>query len=156
MRPITFTCRATLPFTPRQTADSILDLANWPKFQGYGPLPGIRSAEFEIRTAEIVGTRIRVINTDGSSHVEEIVEWQPQERLELRMSGFSPPLSRLATHFVETWTLRQNGDATNVERSFELYPSSRWTKAALWLISRILKRAVDRSLRQMQHAPPEV
>lgn len=46
----------------------------------YGPLPGIREAEFEAKTAEIVGTRIRVTNRDGSTHVEEIVEWEPTRR----------------------------------------------------------------------------
>ena len=45
----------------------------------------------------MVGTRIRVTNTDGSTHVEEIVEWEPARRIRLRIGGFSPPLSRLAT-----------------------------------------------------------
>jgi hypothetical protein len=150
MTPITFTCRATLPFSPQQIVDSILDLANWPKFEGYGPLPGIKTAEFEVRTPEIVGTRIRVTSTDGSRHVEEIVDWQPEERLQQRMSDFSPPLSHLATHFVETWDFRRDGDATNVIRSFELHPRSAWTTPLLWVIARLLKRAVDRSLQQMK------
>jgi hypothetical protein len=75
MTPITFTCRATVPFTPQQIADQILNLANWPKFQGYGPLPGIMAAEIEVRTPHVVGTRIQVTNTDGSRHVEEITVW---------------------------------------------------------------------------------
>jgi len=152
MSPITFTCRACLPLSPQQVADQILDLTNWPKFNGYGPLPGIRSAEFERRTPESIGTRIRVTNTDGSSHVEEIVEWRPEERLRLRMEGFSPPLSRLATHFSETWEFRREQDATLVTRSFELHPRSAMATPALWLIARLLKRAIDRNLRQMRDA----
>ena len=74
-------------------------------------LPGIKAAEFEARTPEVVGTRIRVTNTDGSSHVEEIVEWEPDRRLRLRMGEFSPPLSRLATGFDETWEFERTGEA---------------------------------------------
>jgi hypothetical protein len=80
MRSITFTRRETLALAPADIAGQILDLAKWPEFAGYGPLPGIQSAEFEARTPEVVGTRIKVTNTDGSVHVEEIVEWQADTR----------------------------------------------------------------------------
>lgn len=96
MKPIKFACHDTLPFGPEEITRRILDLTNWPDFQGYGPIPGIKVAEFEVRTPGIVGSRIRVSNTDGSSHVEEIVEWQPDRRLRMRFQDFSAPLSRLA------------------------------------------------------------
>jgi hypothetical protein len=70
---------------PGEIASQILDLANWTSFTGYGVLPGITSAEFEVRTPDVVGTRIRVTNTDRSSHVEEIVEWRPDRRVRLDM-----------------------------------------------------------------------
>jgi hypothetical protein len=95
-----------------------------PDFTGFGLIPGIKTAEFEVRTPGIVGSRIRVTNTDGSSQVEEIVEWQPDHRLRLRMQDFSAPLSRLATVFDETWEFRRIGDATKVTRSFELHAKS--------------------------------
>ena len=82
----------------------ILDVTNWMDFKGFGFLPGIKLAEFEVKTPDIVGSRIRVTNTDGSSHVEEIVEWQSDRRLKLHMNEFSPPLARLATSFEETWS----------------------------------------------------
>ena len=97
MNPITFTCHATLEITPEEIAQQILDVTKWLDFKGYGPLPGIRAAEFEVRTPEIVGSRIQVTNTDGSKHVEEIVEWQPAQRIQLQMKDFSAPLSRLST-----------------------------------------------------------
>lgn len=149
MRSITFRCAATLPLTPEVIAGQILDLARWPEFGGYGPLPGIKSAEFEARTPEFVGTRIRVTNRDGSTHVEEVVEWQPDRRVRLRMSGFSSPLSRLATAFVETWQFERSGDETRVTRSFELHAKGWATRPVLWLISILLRRAVARHLRQM-------
>ena len=80
MKPITFSCEETLGIPPERIAEQILDISRWSGFQGYGVLPGIKAAEFEVRTPEIVGSRIRVIDTDGSSHLEEIVEWEPDRR----------------------------------------------------------------------------
>ena len=148
-RPITFSCETTLPQRPEEIASQILDLSRWPEFNGYGPLPGIKRAEFETRTDEVVGTRIRVTNRDGSTHVEEIVEWEPTRRLRLHMHEFSPPVSRLATSFDETWDFEREGDRTDVVRSFEMHPKSALTRPLLWLISFLLKRAIARHLEQM-------
>ncbi len=152
MRPVTFTCRATVALAPADIAGQILDPAKWSEFGGYGPLPGVKSAEFEARTPGGVGTRIRVTNTDGSPHVEEVVEWRPDARLVLRMADFSPPLSRLATRFEEAWAFERAGDATRVARTFRLYPKSVLTRPAVWLISFLLRRAVARHLRQIKAA----
>jgi hypothetical protein len=154
MRPITFRCTDTLPQAPEDIARQILDLANWTSFTGYGVLPGIKTAEFEVRTPDVVGTRIRVTNTDRSSHVEEIVEWQPDRRVRLDMKDFSRPLSRLASGFVETWEFERLDSGTRVTRSFELHARSAFTRPVLWLISLLLKRAVARHLRQMKVPAP--
>jgi uncharacterized membrane protein len=150
MEPIRFSCRATLDLPPEEIAAGILDLDRWPEFTGYGPLPGIRSAEFELRTPQIVGSKVRVTNTDGSTHVEQIVEWAPPRRLRLHMGEFTPPLSRLASGFDEIWEFESDGDATRVVRSFEMHPRSDLTRPLLWLISRLVKRAIARHLRQMR------
>jgi hypothetical protein len=150
MKPITFSCEATLYLAPENIAAKILDLVNWIDFKEYGFLPGIKAAEFEVRTPGVVGSRIRVTNTDGSSHVEEIIEWQPEYRLRLHMREFSAPLSRLATGFVETWEFQRIDNATRVTRSFELHAKSFFARPILWMISFFLKRAVARHLRQMQ------
>ena len=149
MKPITFSCHEMLPFAPEEIAKQILDLAKWSDFHGYGPLPGIKVAEFDVRTEGVVGTRIRVTNTDGSSHVEEIVEWRPDQRIRLEFKEFSPPVSRLATRFEETWEFERVGDGTKVIRSFQLHARSVLTKLLLWLISFFLRRAIDRHLREM-------
>jgi len=91
-----------LEFAPEGIARRILDLSNWIDFKGFGPIPGIRLAKFEVRTPDIVGSLIRVTNTDGSKHVEEIIEWQHDHRLRPLMKDFSTPLSRLAREFEET------------------------------------------------------
>lgn len=153
MKPITFICHETLPLSPEEIAQQILDVAKWSDFRGYGPIPGIKSAEFETRTPNIVGSRIAVTNLDGSTHVEEIVEWQPERRLQLRMGSFSKPLSRLATSFVETWECERVGNVTKVARSFELNAKSMLTNPLLWFISLFLKRAIARHLRDIKSKP---
>lgn len=155
MKPITFACHETLPLAPEAIAEQILDVANWPDFRGYGPIPGIKSAEFETRTPNVVGSRIRVTNLDGSSHNEEIVVWQPDRRIQLQMGKFSKPLSRLATAFVETWEFERVGNETKAIRSFELNAKSMLTKPILWLISFFLKRAIARHLTEIKHAAQE-
>jgi hypothetical protein len=154
MKPIVFSCEGTLPRAPEEIASQILDLANWPAYTGFWPLPGIKRAEFEVCTPEIVGTRFRVTDTDGSSHVEEIVEWQPTHRLQLRMHDFSAPLSRFATRFEETWQFERTNEGTEVIRSFELYATSLFAKPFLWVISLLLRRAIARHLRQLAVAAP--
>ena len=150
MRPITFTCEDTLPLAPEDISRQILDLTKWPDFHGYGPIPGIRVAEFEVQTPGIVGSRIRVTNGDGSSHVEEIVEWEPNHRLQLEMKEFSAPLSRLATGFEETWEFKRTGNETHITRSFQMHAMSALTRPVLWLMSFLLKKAIARHLRKMR------
>jgi hypothetical protein len=150
LKPITFSCEETLGLPPEKIADQILDISLWSGFQGYGVLPGINTAEFRIRTPEIVGSRIQVTNADGSSHVEEVVHWEPNRRVSLTFREFSPPLSRLATGFEETWEFSRIGQNTRVVRSFELSAKSSVTRPLLWLISILLKRAIARHLRQMR------
>ena len=150
MRPIRFSCTETLRLLPADIVGLILDPANWTGFKGYAVLPGIRAAEYEARTPGVIGSRIRVINTDGSSHVEEVVEWQPDRQLRLQMKGFSPPLSRLASGFEESWVFRRTDGATRVTRSFELHPKSRLARPVLWLISLLLKWAIARHLRELR------
>ena len=149
-KPVAFSCRAILPIDPEEIARRILDLDRWPEFQGYAMLPGIKAARFDVRTPQVVGTRIRVTNTDGSTHVEEIVEWQPDRRLALHMHEFSPPLSRLATAFDETWEFERVAGGTQVVRSLELHARSLLARPFLWAISLLLKRAIARHLREMQ------
>jgi hypothetical protein len=150
MKPITFTCEETLPLAPEDIARQILDLTKWPDFHGYGPIPGIKGAAFAAQTPGIVGSRIRVTNRDGSSHVEEIVEWQPDRRIRLQMKEFSPPLSRLATGFEETWEFQVTGNEIHVTRSFHLHAKTFPARLLLRVISFFLKRAIDRHLREMR------
>jgi hypothetical protein len=149
MNPITFSCEATLPHSPEAIAGQILDPTKWPDFHGYGPIPGIKAAEFAVRTPGIVGSRFTVTDEYGSSHIEEIVEWQPDHRVRLEMREFSAPLCWLATRFEETWAFQRLDGETRVTRSFQLYPRSALTKPLLGLVAFFLRRAIARNLREM-------
>ena len=148
--PIYFACHAVLPQTPEEIASKILDTSNWPDFNGYGPLPGIKSADFVARTQEIVGSKILVENTDGSRHAEQILVWDPPRELRLRLFEFSAPLSWLADHFEEHWIFEDRSEGCAVVRRFELYPRSLASWPIVWLISWLLKGAVNKHLRQIR------
>jgi hypothetical protein len=105
---------------------------------------------FDLQTPGVIGSRIRVTNRDGSSHIEEIVEWQPDHRLRLHLKEFSPPLSRLATGFEETWEFNLTESGTHVTRSFELHARSFLTRLFLAMVAFFLKRAIARHLREMR------
>lgn len=142
-----------LRLTPAQVGEAMLQLENWSDFRGYGPLPGIREARFRVRTPEVVGTEIAVTNTDGSSHVELITEWLDTGGIVMRMSEFTVPLSRFATHFIERWVFEPSAAGTHVVRSFELHPRTWWGGLLLRLIAPLMRRAVDRHLRDMNAGP---
>ncbi|MEQ9497706.1 MAG: SRPBCC family protein [Deltaproteobacteria bacterium] len=147
MAPVRFTCVQVMKIGPDEVRAGILDVEQWTDFRGYGPLPGIRRATFVERTPEVVGSRIAVENEDGSTHVEQIVAWG--DEIAMRMSSFSPPLSRLATHFDESWRFETIADGTRVERTFVLHAKSAWTRPLLSLIALPLRRAVARHLASM-------
>ncbi|GJM20049.1 MAG: hypothetical protein DHS20C14_22620 [Phycisphaeraceae bacterium] len=158
-RPIPLTCTATLALSPAEIGDVILDLDRWHEFTGYGPLPGIRSAAFEIppdpEADSIVGTRIAVVNTDGSTHAEEILAWDPGREIHLRLGSFSAPLSRFATHFDERWAFDAHADGTTTAvRTFELHARRWWGVPVLWLVRPLMKRAVLRSMQPLMAGGP--
>ena len=149
LAPIQITATRSLRRSPEEIGQELLRLENWKNFNGYGPLPGIREARFRHRTPEVVGTQIEVTNRDGSSHVEEIVEWLHTGSIVIRMSGFSAPLSRFATHFIERWTFSAEGGAQRVCRSLALHPSGWAGGVFLRLIGPLMRRALDRHLQEL-------
>jgi len=127
----------------------IIDTANWSYFKGSGMLPGIASAEFERRTDNMVGSRIRVKNTDGSQHVETIYRWTLGQDVAMRFEDFTPPLSRLATHFTEEWSFVNAPPGTQVTRKFSLYPKNAIGWLMLQFIARPFKQAIAKHMQDM-------
>ena len=66
------------------------------------------------------------------------------------MKEFSPPLSRLATRFEETWEFQHTDNGTHVTRSFHLHAKTYLARLLLQVISFFLKRAIARHLREMR------
>lgn len=138
-----------MPLPPEAVIAGIFDLARWPDFKGYGPLPGIASARFETQTPNWVGTRIRVTNSDGSTHLEEVLSCDANSLL-MQLTDFSPPVAHLASHFEEDWQLTAlNENQTQVVRRFALYAHNPLCRWVLRGIAVLLKQAVQRHLDQM-------
>jgi hypothetical protein len=149
MKPITFQCHKLIPRTGEEICAAIANVDAWSQFAGYGFLPGIENAVYENRTEDMIGSRIRVRNTDGSGHVEEIYHWIPGQEVAMKLHEFTPPLSRLASHFTEEWRLKTVSQGTIVTRSFAMYPVRPLTRPFVWLISLLFRRAINRHLVEM-------
>lgn len=136
--------------TSQAILEQILNVQSWPNFRGYGPLPGIREATIIHQPTEIVGTKFLVTSDDGSTHSEEVIAWEPGKMLVMKMSEFSKPLSRLATHFDEIWTFDERPGTTLLIRTFHLYPQSLLTRPFLWLIACLLRPAIVKHTQQLK------
>ncbi|GAB4149263.1 MAG: hypothetical protein Fur0021_10020 [Candidatus Promineifilaceae bacterium] len=152
MQPITFECSQLIPYSALEICAAIADVTLWSEFKGYGPLPGIARAEYVRRTDDMVGSQVRVHNTDGSEHVEEITVWEPGRRVTMKLHGFTPPLRRLATHFTEEWGFTVQDDGTLVTRKFQMFATQPLARPFLWLISLLFRQAVRQHLSDMARA----
>lgn len=150
MKPITIRIQRHNNQTPQEICAAFLDTDRWPEFQGYSILPGIKSARFETRTSNMIGSRIRVHNTDDSSHVEEIIEWEENRKLALRFQEFNSPLKDLASHFIEEWTFAPSQSGTEVIRSMSMYPKNVLGWVMLFPISRLMKKAFEKNASQLE------
>ena len=149
MNPIEFHCSQLMKRSANDICMQIVDTANWSYFKGAGMLPGIAHAEYERRTDDMIGSRIRVQNTDGSQHVEEIYRWTLGQDVAMRFENFTPPLRRLATHFTEEWRFASVKEGTHVTRTFKLYPKNVIGWLMLQLISYPFKQAIAKHMQEM-------
>lgn len=142
MKPIEIVTKTRTKMTSKEICNLILDVDLWSSFKGYLFLPGIKSASFELKTENIVGSKIRVISSDNSSYIEEIIEWDIKNKVSLKFIEFSPPLDNYATHFIETIEFKILSDETEVIRKMTMYPKSMIGKFILIPISRLMKKAL--------------
>jgi hypothetical protein len=149
MKPIEIRIIGVTRKSPQKLCVEFLDTERWSEFQGYAILPGIEHAYFETKTSGWVGSRINVQNKDGSSHIEEIIDWDMGNRVALRLQDFNSPLQHLATHFVETWEFSQSANGTEVARTMTMYPKSTLGWLMLLPISRLMKKAFEKHLVQL-------
>jgi hypothetical protein len=149
-----FTCSRLIPKSTGLIFAEVADTKRWSEFNGYGILPGIESASYEVRTQDMVGSRIKVLNRDGSRHVEEITAWALDKEIAMTLQDFTPPLSLLATRITEAWHFQIEDDGTRVTRTFQMFPRNVMARPALWLISVLFQRAIDRHLEEMAGEQP--
>lgn len=149
MKPIEVITNDLIKKTSAEICDEILNIDRWKEFKGYSILPGIKNARFDVRTPEVIGSRINVLNTDGSSHVEEIIEWDVEKRISLKFQEFNSPVRNLATHFIETWEFRKSEKGTETIRRMTMYPKGFFGWMILIPISILMKKALAENLRQI-------
>lgn len=149
MRSIDIKVNAVFDKSSQEICLMILDTERWPEFKGYLFLPGIESAHFEKKTNEIVGSKIKVQNSDGSSHTEEIIEWNDKGRIALRFYDFNSPLKNFSSHFIEVWEFTNTNSGTAVTRKMSMYPKNLLGRLLLVPISFLMKRAFEKNLIQL-------
>lgn len=141
---ITFTVEVKYFQEPRYIFDSFMQIEKWNDFKGYGLIPGIKTANFILKSESIKGSIIQVENTDGSSHKEEILAFEKDKYLKIKLYDFSKPLSYFSTHFFEEWALKKMEDGYKVERSMTLFSKGTISRFILKVISLSLKNAIQK------------
>jgi hypothetical protein len=102
-----------------------------------------------LKTPGLIGSRIKVHNTDGSRHVEEITDWDVEKRIAVRFQEFQPPLSHFADHFLVTWEFKRSGAGTEVTRRMSLVPSGLPGALLLPPISLLMKKSLEKNLARL-------
>ncbi len=150
MNPIEFEVKKIIRNSAKEISKKALEVETWSSFDGYGILPGIEKAEFEERTKKMIGSRIRVKNSDGTQHLEEILEWESGKRIVMKIYDFPTALSYVATHFIEEWNFEKLGkNETLVSRKFQLFPTSFLTRPLLSQIAAFIEKSIAKQLDEM-------
>ena len=139
----TFTTVSTAPCPPAAAFDFICDLARWPLFRGYGPLPGIAEASLPPGESLRPGVRIRVRNSDGSVHHELVEVFEPGRRYVVRME-LAPPPALLMSGIEEAVEIEPAAGGALIRRRFTLTPRSPLLRPLVALVAILLRRAVER------------
>jgi hypothetical protein len=149
LRPIEINTYRLVNKSPQVICSYIQDTDQWSKFEGYFILPGIDKADFEKRTEAVVGSRIKVRNKDGTSHIEEIIEWDENRKVVLRFQEFKSPLKNFAAHFFEEWKFAASEKGTKITRIMKMYPKNLLGWLILKPISLLMKKALEKNLIQL-------
>ena len=144
------------PLSSESIRKKLLDVKSWSDFKGFALVPGIQVAKFLTQTEEAVGSRIEVTNVDGSSHLEEIVEWREATPktfiMNIEIRDFNGPLRKISSGILETWVITEapSGQGTSVVRSFQFKPLGLGSGFLLkFLIAPMLGIAIKKHLRAM-------
>lgn len=129
---------------------------NLTSFTGYGPIPGIREARYETDGPAGLGSRRRVLKTDGSAHIEEIIVFERPRRHVSRITGITPPLSWLVGEGEDDWVFSEASGfpgCTEISRTFRFELRSLLAyPVGVVLMGVFLGRAVHRDFANLKKA----
>ena len=150
-----FKCELKSTLSSAEIRSRFLDLSQWPSFTGWGPIPGIQSARYIQQTESILGSVILVKNKDGSTHQEEIIEWEQVSpnhfRFLIRLNRFTGLIRLLSPEFIESWDIKEdrNHRGASINRSFELIGFGLVSRFVLrLLIAPLFRKAIQSHLEQ--------
>ena len=124
------------------------DLDAMTDFSGYGPIPGIKRAEWLTGNGTNVGSVRRIENTDGSSHREEVMAVEPRRLLVDRIHALDSPLRFLVSEATDRFELAEEGDGTRLVRRFRFELRT----ALAWPITLVFRPLFRRALRRQHDA----
>ncbi len=149
-----FTTVTEVPVPPAAVFASITDLALWPGFTRYGPMPGFARAEVEGDGAVVLGASVRVTNTDGSVHHEIVDVFVPDVAYGCRMdltpvtddpAARPSAAGRVFAEIRERVDLAATPSGTRITRTFTTVPRAWTTAPAAWIVTHfLLQPAVKR------------
>ena len=142
MEAIRFVTESTYRGSPEAVIEKIFNPSEWKTFSGWAIIPAVREVTISEFCDEKIGTIFSVENADGSTHREIVVNHTPGKLLEMRMDRFSRPLAWISDYFLETWRFERLGEATQMQRIFELHARNALGKILLIPIAFCLKRAI--------------
>lgn len=129
--------------------DSVTAVHNLTTFVGFGPIPGIAEAEHAGPITE--GSELRILNTDGSRHVERVEVLDPPTRYRIRIGGFDSPFRFLIDHATEQLDFHARDGGTTVEREFRFTLTSPLAAPlAAPLLHLFFARALDRNYERLR------
>lgn len=136
---------------PERLFDFTNDAANFVSFTGFGIVPGIRSARYETAEPPRLGSRRRILKTDGTEHLEEIIAFERPVLHVSRITALSPPLAWLVRSGEDAWRFRSEGATrTTLDRTFSFELTSPLVAiVALPLLHLFMRIAVRRDLQNI-------
>lgn len=147
----------TMPCGPHAVFALMVDPDRFPSmFEGYGPIPAIRSVTLDAPLA--VGATRRIHNTDGSILTEQVTALDRPVRHAYTLVGFRPPFSWLVTRGESDWTLSTREPGTHVRwiYDFTLTNALAYPLASVVLkffMSRAMQRCLDNMARLLVTTP---
>ncbi len=138
------TCEASYAASTERLWAFLTDNANLPTFIGFGPIPGIVGARWLTQGEIRLGAVREIRNTDGSTHREEVVTFEPGRAYEDRIDEFSSPLRWLVRQCSDRFEFEKTGSGAKLRRSFRIELRSPLLMPVALVLRGFMRKAIDR------------